>query len=68
MLDDYLNKNVSVKLVTGDVLPANVRFYGTSPLNSEMLWFVIPRPSNPIESEREYHIPVTSIVSMEFAK
>ena len=68
MLDEYLNRPMIVKLVTGEKLPEDVRFYGTSPLNSEMLWFVIPRPSNPLETEREFHVPVSSIALLELAK
>lgn len=68
MLDEYLNKPVTVKLVTGESLPDGVRFYGVSSINTEMLWFVIPRPSNPIENEKEFHVPVTSITVLEIAK
>ncbi len=68
MLDEYLNKPVTVKLVTGDVLPDGIRFYGISSLSTEMLWFVIPRASNPVESEKEFHVPVSSIAMLELAK
>ncbi|MBU1023344.1 hypothetical protein KKB99_03555 [bacterium] len=68
MLDEYLNKRVTVKLVTGETLPEGVRFYGVSSINPDMLWFVIPRQSNPIENEREFHVPVSSITMMELSK
>lgn len=68
MLDEYLNRPVTVKLVTGETLPDGIRFYGISSFSSEMLWFVIPRPSNPAESEREYHVPITAIAVLELAK
>ncbi len=68
MLEEYLNRPVTVKLVTGDVLPDGVRFYGMSSFSAEMLWFVIPRESNPSENEKEFHIPISSIAVMELAK
>ena len=68
MLDEYLNRPVTVKLVTGETLPEGVRFYGVSSISTEMLWFVIPRPSNPIENETEFHIPVSSISTLEISK
>lgn len=68
MLDEYLDKPVGVKLVTGEALPDGVRFYGVSSFSTEMLWFVIPRESNPAESEKEFHVPVTSIAVMELVK
>ncbi len=68
MLDEYLNRPVTVKLVTGEVLPDGIRFYGLSSFGAEMLWFVIPRESNPAESEKEFHVPITSIAVMELMK
>ncbi|MCD6218491.1 hypothetical protein J7L05_11640 [bacterium] len=68
MLDEYINKPVIVKLVTGEILPVGIRFYGTSSFSSEMLWFVIPRKSNPAESEKEFHVPVSSIAVLELVK
>ena len=68
MISEYLNKRVIVKLVTGETLPDGTRFYGTSSFSTEMLWFGIPRPSNPAESEKEFHVPVSSIAVLELAK
>jgi len=68
MLDDYLDKPATVKLVTGETLPDGVRFYGTSSLNQDMFWFAIPRPSNPIEHEKEFHVPMTSIAVLVIHK
>lgn len=68
MLDDYLDKPVIVKLVTGENLPDGVRFYGYSSLNQQMLWFAVPRPSNPLEHETEFHVPITSIALMVIRK
>ena len=68
MLDEYLNKLVIVRLVTGETLPDGVRFYGTSSFSTEMLWFVIPRASAPTESEKEFHVPITAIAVLELAR
>lgn len=68
MLEEYLNKQVIVKLVTGESLPNNARFYGFSSIHSDMLWFVVPRASNPLENEKEFHVPISSIATMELLK
>ena len=68
MLVEYLNRPVIVKLVTGESLPHDARFYGFSSIHSDMLWFVVPRSSNPLENEKEYHIPISSIATMELLK
>ena len=68
MLDDYLDKPATVKLVTGENLPDGVRFYGFSTLSQTMLWFGKPRPSNPLEPETEYHVPISSIAMLEIKK
>ena len=68
MLDDYLDQPASVKLLTGEELPEGVKFWGTSPLSTDMLWFGSNREGQPLEVEQEFHIPASSIAVMRLRR
>ena len=61
MDNSYLNRPVTVKLITGETLPKGVLFWGNSPLAEGMLWFGIPKPDELHKTEVEFHIPRSSI-------
>lgn len=68
MLDDYLDQPAKVQLLTGEMLPEGIRFWGLSPLGQELLWFGVPRASSPLEAEREFHVPASAIAKIEIMR
>lgn len=68
MLDDYLDQPARVQLLTGETLPEGVKFWGQSPLGTDLLWFGQNRRDAPLEVEREFHIPVTAIAKIELLR
>lgn len=61
MESQYLNKQVSVRLITGEILPDGVLFWGMSSLGEDILWFGIPKSGEVHKTEVEFHIPRSSI-------
>lgn len=64
MLDDYLDQPAKVQLLTGELLPEGVRFWGHSPLGQELLWFGKNRKDT-TEVECEFHVPYTAVAKIE---
>jgi hypothetical protein len=58
----YLNRQVAVKLLTGETLPQGVLFWGSSSIAEDLLWFGIPKPGEVHKTEVEFHVPKSSIV------
>jgi len=59
--NSYLDRQVAVKLITGETLPEGVRFWGKSTVGEEILWFGIPRADEVHKTDVEFHVPVSSI-------
>lgn len=57
----YLNRPVSVKLLTGENLPNGILFWGNSSIAEDLLWFGIPKTGEVHKTEVEYHVPKASI-------
>ncbi len=57
----YLNRQVAVKLITGEELPDGVLFWGKSGLSEDFLWFGIPKPDEVHGTDVEYHVPKNAI-------
>lgn len=68
MLDDYLDQPARVQLLTGETLPEGVKFWGQSPLGTDLLWFGLSRKDAPLEVEREFHIPSSAIAKIELIR
>ena len=68
MLDDYLDQPAKVQLLTGEVLPEGIKFWGQSPLGGDLLWFAIPRADSPLEVEHEFHIPISAIAKVSMTR
>ncbi len=68
MLDDYLDQIAKVQLLTGEALPEGVKFWGVSPLGSDLLWFGLTRRDAPLEVEREFHVPHSAISRIEIMR
>ncbi|HYE79167.1 MAG TPA: hypothetical protein VEI97_14385 [bacterium] len=68
MLDDYLDQPARVRLLTGEMLPEGVKFWGQSPLGGAMLWFGVSRRDAPLEVEQEFHVPASSIAQLEIIR
>jgi hypothetical protein len=61
MNNAYLNRPVSVKLITGETLPDGILFWGESTISQGLLWFGIPKEGEVHKTEVEFHIPVSSV-------
>lgn len=61
MDSNYLNRPVTVKLITGEFLPDGVLFWGKSSLGEDILWFGVPKSNEVHKTEVEFHIPRSSI-------
>lgn len=61
MDNNYLNRPVTVKLITGESLPDGVLFWGKSSLGEDILWFGVPKSNEVHKTEVEFHIPRSSI-------
>jgi hypothetical protein len=61
MDSQYLNRVVTVRLITGETLPDGVLFWGSSAMGEDILWFGIPRSDEVHKTEVEFHIPRSSI-------
>ena len=57
----YLDREVSVKLITGENLPEGIRFWGKSSISEDILWFGIPKPGELHKTDLEFHVPRSSI-------
>ena len=57
----YLNRPVMVKLITGEVLPDGILYWGQSSIAEEFLWFGIPKPGEIHRTEVEFHVPKSSV-------
>ena len=68
MLDDYLDQPAKVQLLTGEVLPDGIKFWGSSPLGDGLLWFAIPRADSPLETEQEFHVPSSAIAKITMTR
>jgi hypothetical protein len=66
MEEDYLNRNCTVRLVTGEELPENICYWGKSPLGEDLIWFGVPKAGQVLETELEFHVPKYTIVSIVF--
>ncbi|HEX9746066.1 MAG TPA: hypothetical protein VGB30_11635 [bacterium] len=65
MDNDYLNRPVIVKLITGETLPEGILYWGTSSLAENLLWFGIPKENEVHKTEIEYHVPRNSIAYIQ---
>ena len=65
MDSNYLNRPVSVKLITGETLPEGIMFWGKSSIGEDILWFGIPKPDEIHKTEVEYHVPKSSIAYIQ---
>ncbi len=61
----YLNRPVTVKLITGETLPDGILFWGKSSIGEDMLWFGIPKPDEVHRTDVEFHIPKSSIAFIQ---
>ncbi|HDS31131.1 MAG TPA: hypothetical protein ENN67_08825 [Firmicutes bacterium] len=61
MYSKYEGRQVHVKLITGEVLPEEINFWGESDLAPGFLRFGIPKPNEVHSTEVEYHVPSSSI-------
>ncbi|MCX6646469.1 MAG: hypothetical protein NTY09_08945 [bacterium] len=61
MDSQYLNRVVTVRLITGETLPDGVLFWGSSAMGEDILWFGIPKSDEVHKTEVEFHIPRSSI-------
>ena len=59
--NSYLDRAVSVKLITGETLPDGIRFWGKSSMGEDILWFGIPKPGEIHKTDVEFHVPMSSI-------
>jgi hypothetical protein len=61
MESNYLNRPVAVKLLTGEILPPGILFWGSSSIAEDLLWFGIPKAGEVHKTEVEFHVPKSSI-------
>lgn len=61
MDNDYLNRAVTVKLITGELLPEGILFWGNSSVSEGLLWFGIPHETEVHKTEVEFHVPRSAI-------
>lgn len=59
--NSYLDRAVTVKLITGENLPEGIRFWGKSTMGEEILWFGIPKPDEIHKTDVEFHVPKSSV-------
>ena len=59
--NSYLDRQVAVKLITGETLPDGIRFWGKSSMSEDILWFGIPKPDEVHKTDVEFHVPKSSI-------
>jgi len=59
--NSYLDRAVSVKLITGETLPDGIRFWGKSTMSEDILWFGIPKADEIHKTDVEFHVPKSSI-------
>ena len=67
MENEYLNRRVTVKLITGETLPDGVLYWGKSSVSQDLLWFGIPDETEIHKTEVEFHIPKASIAYIKLA-
>jgi hypothetical protein len=65
MESQYLNRTVTVKLITGEMLPKGIMFWGNSSMSEDILWFGIPKSDEVHKTEVEFHVPRSSIVYIQ---